>query len=55
MANLLGMDIKKLRNLEMGLRKELNYVLGLLEEDTRKIMLRILKDGYDLVWADQAA
>lgn len=80
MANLLGMDIKKLRNLEMGrrlpdseviwkmyhqfhispafilkdpkgLRKELNYVLGLLEEDTRKIMLRILKDGYDLVWA----
>lgn len=33
-----------------GLRKELNYILGLLEGDDREVMLRILRDGYDLIW-----
>ncbi|MCM1540467.1 MAG: hypothetical protein NC121_04325 [Blautia sp.] len=32
-----------------GLRRELNYVLGLLEEAARESMIRILRDGYDLV------
>lgn len=79
MAGLLGMDIKKLRSLEVGrlfpdseiiwkmyhqfhispafilkdpkgMRQELNYILGLLEEDARNTMLRILRDGYDLMW-----
>lgn len=71
MADMLGVDIKKLRELENGrilpdsemiwkmydlfqvspafiledvggLRKELNYVLDLLEEDDRKLVLQIL-------------
>lgn len=77
MADLLGMDIKKLRELEKGrlqpdseliwkiyhlfrvspalilkdpkgLLHELNYVLGLLEEDDREIMLRILKNEHKI-------
>ena len=72
MADLLGMDIKKLRDLEKGrrlpdseviwemyacfhvspafilkdanaLRDELDYVLGLLEENDREIILQVLK------------
>lgn len=78
MANLLGVDIKKLRELEngrilpdsemiwkmydlfrvspafiledtRGLRKELNYSLDLLEEDDRKIAIRILMDMHRLL------
>ena len=73
MADMLGVDIKKLRELENGrilpdsemiwkmydlfqvspafiledaggLRKELNYVLDLLEEEDRKLVIRILTD-----------
>lgn len=73
MADMLGVDIKKLRELENGrilpdsemiwkmydlfqvspafiledvggLRKELNYVLDLLEEDDRKLVVQILSD-----------
>ena len=32
-----------------GMRNELNYVLGLLEEDDREIMLKILENGYKLI------
>lgn len=75
MADLLGVDIKKLRELENGrilpdsemiwkmydlfqvspafiledvggLRKELNYVLELLEEDDRKLIVQILADEH---------
>lgn len=78
MADLLGMDIKTLRNLEkgrrlpdseliwkthhlfhvspalilndpLGLRNELNYVLGLLTDDDRDVMLQILESSYKLV------
>lgn len=78
MADMLGVDIKKLRELENGrilpdsemiwkmydlfqvspafiledmggLRKELNYVLDLLEEDDRKLVIRILTDEYKVL------
>ena len=32
-----------------GMRNELNYVLSLLEEDDREIMLKILENGYRLI------
>lgn len=32
-----------------GMRNELNYVLGLLEENDREIMLKILENGYRLI------
>ena len=79
MADLLGIDIKKLRNLEKGRRlpdseliwkmyeqfhlspafilndprglwSELNYVLGLLGDDDRRAILRILEGSHNLVW-----
>lgn len=78
MADLLGVDIKKLRELEngrilpdsemiwkmydlfkvspafiledaKGLWKELNCALNLLEDDDRKIVVRILKDMHNLL------
>jgi len=78
MADMLGIDIKKLRELEngrilpdsemiwkmydlfqvspafiledaKGLWKELNYVLNLLEEDDRKLVVRILLDMHKLL------
>ena len=77
MADTLGIDIKKLRELEKGrlqpdseliwkmydlfhvspalilkdprgLLNELNYVLDLLEDDDREIMLRILENGHKI-------
>lgn len=79
MTDLLGIDIKKLRNLEKGRRfpdseliwklydqfhispafilkdarglwNELNYVLGMLQDDDREAMLRILENGHALIW-----
>lgn len=35
----------------MGLRNELNYVLGLLTDDDRDVMLKILESSYKLVSA----
>lgn len=78
MADILGVDIKKLRELEKGrllpdseliwkmydlfhvspafilkdvkgLLNELNYVLGLMEDDDREIMLRILENERRLI------
>lgn len=78
MADMLGVDIKKLRQLEngkilpdseviwkmcelfqispafiledaKGLWKELNYVLGLMEEDAKEIVLPILENEYRLI------
>lgn len=78
MADMLGMDIKKLRGLEkgrklpdsetiwrmydifgvspafilkdaVGLRKELDYVLGLLEADDRGILLQVVGSAHKLM------
>jgi len=79
MADLLGIDVKKLRKLEkgrqlpdseiiwkmyqqfhvspafiledpVGMRHELNYVLGLLDKESRETMLHILESCHKLVW-----
>lgn len=33
-----------------GLWRELNYALGLMVNDDREAMIRLLEYGYDLVW-----
>jgi len=79
MADILGLDIKKLQGLEKGqklpdseiiwkmydlfrvspafilndpkgLWHELDYMLGLLDDGDREIMLRILENGHKLIW-----